>query len=247
MHKRVLTAFLLVVMFSNTGNYGLSAIMLAFGRDALARGTIYFVVSAALAELFATLAELFATGFFKAGASGTGSTGTRRSWPPSRLILMRRPGPMNSPALFLSPRTPAFSSTKPTDWPTGTSHDQTPGVGRCSSERPSCFSLLRPKKEFSSMEIQVIQTRLLPGDRSLKAFCDVRVNDWLIHDFRIIKQNGQRVFVSPPQVSWKDPETGQIKYKGVLTIPSEQKQSINIEILSAFQREMENLNAEQIG
>jgi predicted permease len=42
------TSFLMVVMFSNTGNFGLSAIMLAFGSDALARGTVYFVISSAL-------------------------------------------------------------------------------------------------------------------------------------------------------------------------------------------------------
>ncbi len=42
------TSFLMVVMFSNTGNFGLSAIMLAFGSDALARGTIYFVISSVL-------------------------------------------------------------------------------------------------------------------------------------------------------------------------------------------------------
>jgi hypothetical protein len=41
-------SFLMVVMFSNTGNFGLSAVMLAFGSDALARGTIYFVISAAM-------------------------------------------------------------------------------------------------------------------------------------------------------------------------------------------------------
>lgn len=41
-------AFLMVVMFSNTGNFGLSAVMLAFGTDALARGTVYFVISASL-------------------------------------------------------------------------------------------------------------------------------------------------------------------------------------------------------
>ena len=95
------------------------------------------------------------------------------------------------------------------------------------------------------MEIQVIEIRLLAGERPLKAFCDVKVNDWLVHDFRIVKQDGQRAFVSPPQVSWKDPETGEIKYKGILTIPSEQKQRIEVEILSAFQKEMEKKNGKQ--
>ena len=41
-------SFLMVVMFSNTGNFGLSAIMLAFGSNALARGTVYFVISSSM-------------------------------------------------------------------------------------------------------------------------------------------------------------------------------------------------------
>jgi len=41
-------SFLMVVMFSNAGNFGLSAVMLAFGSDALARATIYFVISATM-------------------------------------------------------------------------------------------------------------------------------------------------------------------------------------------------------
>jgi predicted permease len=43
-----LAAFLIVVMFSNAGNYGLSVVLFAFGREALARAAIYFVTSALL-------------------------------------------------------------------------------------------------------------------------------------------------------------------------------------------------------
>jgi predicted permease len=43
-----LSAFLMVVMFSNGGNYGLPVVMFAFGNDALSIGTVYFVVSAVL-------------------------------------------------------------------------------------------------------------------------------------------------------------------------------------------------------
>jgi len=95
------------------------------------------------------------------------------------------------------------------------------------------------------MKIEVIEIRPLNDGRPLKAFADVQVGDWVIHDFRIIKQDGQRAFVSPPQVSWKDPTTREIKYKGILTIPPEQKQRIDLEILSAFQKEMEKTNAKQ--
>jgi len=54
-----LVAFLLVVMFSNSGNYGLSAVMFAFGREALAHATVYFVMNAAL---------MFTAGVFLASA-----------------------------------------------------------------------------------------------------------------------------------------------------------------------------------
>jgi len=43
------TAFLIVVMFSNSGNYGLPVVLFAFGGTALAHATVYFVVNAAAA------------------------------------------------------------------------------------------------------------------------------------------------------------------------------------------------------
>jgi hypothetical protein len=50
-----LAAFLLVVMFSNAGNYGLSVVLFAFGREALARAAIYFVTSALVTYTAGTL------------------------------------------------------------------------------------------------------------------------------------------------------------------------------------------------
>jgi predicted permease len=44
--RAMTSAFLIVVMFSNSGNYGLPVILFAFGRDALAHATVYFVVNA---------------------------------------------------------------------------------------------------------------------------------------------------------------------------------------------------------
>jgi predicted permease len=59
LERPTLVAFLLVVMFSNSGNYGLSAVMFAFGREALAHATVYFVMNAAL---------MFTAGVFLASA-----------------------------------------------------------------------------------------------------------------------------------------------------------------------------------
>jgi len=46
--RPTLAGFLIVVMFSNAGNYGLSVVLFAFGRDVLARAVVYFVTSALL-------------------------------------------------------------------------------------------------------------------------------------------------------------------------------------------------------
>jgi hypothetical protein len=46
--RPALAAFLIVVMFSNAGNYGLSVVLFAFGREVVARAAVYFVTSALL-------------------------------------------------------------------------------------------------------------------------------------------------------------------------------------------------------
>jgi predicted permease len=43
--RQMLTAFMLVVVCSNSGNYGLPVVLLAFGREALAFASVYFVSS----------------------------------------------------------------------------------------------------------------------------------------------------------------------------------------------------------
>jgi hypothetical protein len=40
------SAFLMVVMFSNSGNYGLPVVLFAFGHEALSQATVYFVTNA---------------------------------------------------------------------------------------------------------------------------------------------------------------------------------------------------------
>jgi len=93
------------------------------------------------------------------------------------------------------------------------------------------------------MKIEILEIRFLDTGKPLKAFVNALVNDWVVRDFRIIQQDGQRAYVMPPQVSWRDTDSGAIKYKGILTIPIEEKQMIDIAILSAYQREKERLDA----
>lgn len=65
-----LIGFLLVVMFSNGGNYGLPVVLFAFGREALSYATVYFVTSAVLAYTVGVF--LAATGRRSAKRAATG-------------------------------------------------------------------------------------------------------------------------------------------------------------------------------
>ena len=59
--RRTLSSFLLVSMFSNSGNYALPLILFAFGTEALAYASVYFVTSAIL---------VYTVGVFIAASSG---------------------------------------------------------------------------------------------------------------------------------------------------------------------------------
>jgi hypothetical protein len=68
--RRMLAAFMLVAISSNSGNYGLPVTLLAFGRDALAFASVYFVSSAVFSY----------TGGVLIAASSTAPTVTGARW-----------------------------------------------------------------------------------------------------------------------------------------------------------------------
>jgi DNA-binding cell septation regulator SpoVG len=85
------------------------------------------------------------------------------------------------------------------------------------------------------MKIEVIQIRFLDTDKPLKAYVDIQMGDWIIYDWRIIKHDGQRAFVSVPQTSWRDRD-GKVRYHALLSIPGELKQRLEVAILSAWEK-----------
>ena len=95
----------------------------------------------------------------------------------------------------------------------------------------------------NSIPITVVGKRILPGDRPVKAFYDVQIGDWMTFDWRLIKKDGQRAYVSVPQTSWRD-AFGKIQYRALLSIPGELKQRIEVAILSAWEKELKK-NEEQ--
>lgn len=91
------------------------------------------------------------------------------------------------------------------------------------------------------MNIQIVEIRLLSSNRPLKAFADVQVGDWIIYEWRIIKKDGQRAWVSVPMASWKDVD-GKVRYRALLSVPGELKQRIEVAILSAWEKEERSEN-----
>jgi len=92
------------------------------------------------------------------------------------------------------------------------------------------------------MEIKILEIRPVPGNRPLKAFADLQIGNWIVREWRIIKENGKRPWVAPPQISWKDPISGEIKYKTIITLPDEVKGEIDRIVLNRFIEEMEKKN-----
>ena len=88
------------------------------------------------------------------------------------------------------------------------------------------------------MTIEVLDIRILNGDRSLRAFADVKINNWIIREWRIIQEAGKRPLIVSPQVSWKNP-AGNIQYKTIITVPDEIKGELDRIILNRYIEETE--------
>lgn len=90
----------------------------------------------------------------------------------------------------------------------------------------------------SDEQIKILRIQLLPDDgRPLRARVDILVGDWIIYDWRIIKQGNGRAQISVPLISWRGRD-GRVRYKELMTIPGELKQRIDVQILAAWEKEI---------
>lgn len=91
--------------------------------------------------------------------------------------------------------------------------------------------------------MRVVDLRVKPsnGKSSLRAFADVQLNDGtIVREFRVIQEPNKRPFIACPQLSWRDPESGQIRYTTIITFSSQIKGEIDSAILSAWYGAKEN-------
>jgi len=90
------------------------------------------------------------------------------------------------------------------------------------------------------MEIRILDFKSV-NKGSLRAFADIQYGEFIFRDLRVIKENGKRAWVAAPQTTWKE-DSGNIRYKTVITFPEETKQQIDRVILDRFWELEERVN-----
>lgn len=84
------------------------------------------------------------------------------------------------------------------------------------------------------MEIRILDVRLLPGNKTTRAFIDIRLDDVVIKDFRVI-QNGGKPHVRVPFTTYKN-QNGELCFRQIIDLPDEVRGQVDTAILSAFYR-----------
>jgi hypothetical protein len=93
------------------------------------------------------------------------------------------------------------------------------------------------------MDIQIIELRLLPGHKATRGFCDVRIGDITIKDFRIFQTNG-KTSVRNPFASYKDVD-GNLKFRQLVNLPSNVQTEVNALVLGEYYRRVKEQRNER--
>ena len=91
-------------------------------------------------------------------------------------------------------------------------------------------------------DIQILDVRLLPDYKATRAFCDVRIDDITIRDFRIYQANG-KPSVRNPFSTYKDHE-GHLTFREIISLPSTVQAETHALILSEYFRRLKEKNNE---
>ena len=93
------------------------------------------------------------------------------------------------------------------------------------------------------MEVELIEVRPIVSNGPIKAFVDIKLGDLVIHEFRIIKKDGQRLQIQAPIASCRTKD-GIIRYRSLFSAPAELMQRIEVTILSAWEKGLRNGKSE---
>src|SRR4030043_2297012 len=90
--------------------------------------------------------------------------------------------------------------------------------------------------EGLTVNIEVKDIRLLPGQKSTRAFVDIEISGITIRDFRIYKMNG-KPSVRNPFNTYKDRE-GNLTFREIISLPSMVQSEAHALILSEYFRRL---------
>jgi hypothetical protein len=92
------------------------------------------------------------------------------------------------------------------------------------------------------MRVKVLNVRLLPAGKPLKAFIDLGLDEILIRDFRVVQEDGKRPHVKVPFLTYRD-STGQLRFRSIVILPDEVKGEVDLAVLNAYRGEKERKNS----
>ena len=93
------------------------------------------------------------------------------------------------------------------------------------------------------MKIQLVSLRLVdPKESGLRGFADIKCDEILIRDFRIVQRNG-KPFVEGPHTTFK--KDGQIRFNQIVNFPEELRVQIDTAILAAYFMEKDESHAKK--
>jgi hypothetical protein len=92
------------------------------------------------------------------------------------------------------------------------------------------------------ISIQIINIKLIKQNNddkksNLKAICDFKLNDSEFYSWRIIQQDNQHAWVSPPQESRTD-ESGSKKYKPLVKFKPSLMKDVSTKLIEEYEKEL---------
>ena len=86
------------------------------------------------------------------------------------------------------------------------------------------------------MEIEILDIRLLPGEKSTRAFADVSINGILLRDFRIYQPHG-KPSVRNPFTAYRDAQ-GKLVFRQFVDLPATVQGEVDSLILIEYYRRL---------
>jgi DNA-binding cell septation regulator SpoVG len=84
-----------------------------------------------------------------------------------------------------------------------------------------------------NQHFQVIGIKPLTNAGALRAYATIKVGGLIIHDVRIVQEEGKEAWICSPQVSWTAPD-GTRKYKPILEFPDKWKSPLRDVVIAAW-------------